>query len=267
MKLEALVSKHYGKLNPNDLIIWQYICQHKARSVTMTIEAMAEECSMSRSTVMRFAQKIGLSGYSELKACLRWELDEWMETPENLSQLVRESNIKAIRYFGEQNYERICRRLYESKRIFTYGTGQAQKSVCGEFQRMMLSLNILVHDIPGEGELRKVARMLGENDTILIVSKSGESIFLKNIMIQLCSQGVFSVSLTRYGNNTLAKMSTENLFVEIEEIAVLENTNFESMTLMFLILETVFTRFAEYRIKEMQGRRHTLPVCSFSLPE
>ena len=51
----------------------------------------------------------------------------------------------------------------------------AQKAVCSEFRRMMLSLNILVQDIPGEGELRKTAKLLTEDDVILIVSKSGES--------------------------------------------------------------------------------------------
>ena len=76
MKLEALVSRHYDELNPNDLIIWRYITQNKEQCLNMTIEALAQLCNVSRSTVMRFAQKIGLSGYSELKACLRFELEE-----------------------------------------------------------------------------------------------------------------------------------------------------------------------------------------------
>ena len=76
MKLEVLVSKHYEELNPNDLIIWRYITQNKEQCLNMTIEALAHFCNVSRSTVMRFAQKIGLSGYSEMKACLRFELEE-----------------------------------------------------------------------------------------------------------------------------------------------------------------------------------------------
>lgn len=62
MKLEALVSRHYNELNPNDLIIWKYVYQHKEQCLNMNIETLAELCNVSRSTVMRFAQKIGMSG-------------------------------------------------------------------------------------------------------------------------------------------------------------------------------------------------------------
>ena len=247
MKLEALISKHYDSLNPNDLIIWRYIYKHKEKCANMSIESLAEACSVSRSTVMRFAQKLGLAGYSELKVHLRWELEEIRDTPEHFVDMVCDMNIRAIQRFREQKYDRICRLLTESNRIFTYGTGMAQKAACSEFRRMMLSLNILVQDIPGEGELRKTVRLLSENDVILIVSKSGESSVLADVMTWLDSRGIPSISLTRYGNNTLAKMSTINLFVDIEEIALLENTNFESMTRMFIIMEILFTKLVEYR--------------------
>ncbi|MCB7372777.1 SIS domain-containing protein, partial [Bacteroides caccae] len=74
--------------------------------------------------------------------------------------------------------------LYNAKRIFMYGTGSLQKSVCREFQRMMLSLNILVNDIPAEGEVRKVVKLMKPDDIFFVVSKSGESDFIRNIMIQ-----------------------------------------------------------------------------------
>lgn len=114
MKLEALVSRHYDELNPNDLIIWRYITQNKEQCLNMTIEALAQLCNVSRSTVMRFAQKIGLSGYSELKACLRFELEE-DEVPvsRNLVSLICDSNIKAIHHFQSQNYDDICQILYK----------------------------------------------------------------------------------------------------------------------------------------------------------
>ncbi|WP_317198137.1 SIS domain-containing protein, partial [Bacteroides caccae] len=78
----------------------------------------------------------------------------------------------------------MCQILYNAKRIFMYGTGSLQKSVCREFQRMMLSLNILVNDIPAEGEVRKVVKLMKPDDIFFVVSKSGESDFIRNIMIQ-----------------------------------------------------------------------------------
>ena len=126
---------------------------------------------------------------------------------------------------------------------------------------MMLSLNILVNDIPAEGELRKISRMMTPEDTLLIISKSGESEAIRDIAFDLNSRGIPIVSLTRYSNNTLAQMSTENMFVNIREIAMLEETNFESMTLLFLIMEVLFTKFVEYRtrIEKLQNKTPITP--------
>ena len=100
MKLEALISKHYDSLNPNDLIIWRYIYKHKEKCANMSIEALAEACSVSRSTVMRFAQKLGLAGYSELKVHLRWELEEIRDTPEHFADMVCDMNRNMTKYAG-----------------------------------------------------------------------------------------------------------------------------------------------------------------------
>ena len=251
MRLESFVSKHYNELNPNDLIIWRYIYQHKEQCMEMNIETLAVLCNVSRSTVMRFAQKIGFSGYSELKACLRLEIDEnAIDTPEELTRIVCDSNVKAIRYFQKQEYGQASKLLYEADRIFVYGTGRAQRSAAEEFKRMMLSLNVLIYFIPAEGELRKIARMMRPEDVFLVISKSGENEVVRTVLFELESKGIPVISFTRYGNSTIAKMSTENLFANIEEVAVLEDTNFESMLPVFIILEILFTRFVEYRSRQ-----------------
>lgn len=255
MKLESLVSKHFEELNPNDMLIWQYIYQHKEKCVSMSIEALAGICNVSRSTVMRFAQKIGLTGYSELKTMLRWENEEPWAIEENLVDLVCDTNIKTIQHFKEQNFDEACHLLYRAKRIFCYGTGRAQKSVVGEFQRMMLSLNILVYEITGEGELRKISHMITSEDLVIIISKTGQGEIVRDVMFELNSRDIPVVSLTRYGKNPLAQMSTCNLFVNIEEISLMDNTNYESMILMFLVLEIFFAKFVEYRNHRLMNKK------------
>ena len=51
------------------------------------------------------------------------------------------------------------------------------------------------------------------------------------------------------------------MFVNIREIAMLEETNFESMTLLFLIMEVLFTKFVEYRtrIEKLQNKTPITP--------
>ena len=63
MKLDELVNKHYGQLNENDLYIWNYISSHRKECEKLAIDQLAFKCSVSRTTVMRFDQKMYLKCY------------------------------------------------------------------------------------------------------------------------------------------------------------------------------------------------------------
>lgn len=67
MKLAELVDKYYSDLNLNDLHIWRYILGHKKACENMSISELAEHCNVSKTSILRFTQKISLNGFSELK--------------------------------------------------------------------------------------------------------------------------------------------------------------------------------------------------------
>ena len=71
MRIEELVNTHYDKLTENDIHIWQYIATHRKECEDLSIDELASRCYVSRTTVMRFAKRIGLHGYAELKLYLK----------------------------------------------------------------------------------------------------------------------------------------------------------------------------------------------------
>ena len=73
MKLETLVYDNYKSLNENDKYIWKYILNNKKECENMSIQDLAANCNVSHTTILRFAQKLGLNGYSELKFYLKLE--------------------------------------------------------------------------------------------------------------------------------------------------------------------------------------------------
>ena len=74
--LEDLVKEKYHELNENELYIWQYILHHKKETQKMSIQELAQRCNVSRTSILRFAQKLGLDGFSELKVYLKLELSQ-----------------------------------------------------------------------------------------------------------------------------------------------------------------------------------------------
>ena len=71
MHLEELVSKNYVNLKENDHYVWSYIMEHKKECEHLSIEELAKRCHVSRTTILRFAKRLGLKGYAELKVYIR----------------------------------------------------------------------------------------------------------------------------------------------------------------------------------------------------
>ena len=67
MRLDELVIQYYNQLNENDIYNWNYISSHKKECEKLAIDQLAYKCNVSRTTILRFAQKLSLKGYGELK--------------------------------------------------------------------------------------------------------------------------------------------------------------------------------------------------------
>lgn len=246
MKLDEKVSKNYDRLNPNDRIIWQYINTHRGECCNISIDELAACCNVSRSTVMRFAQKLGMRGFSELKSFIRWECGDFQDTSEDLVEKACSTAIQTIERFRDMDLDGIFRLLQNANRIFVYGTGSMQRELATEFSRMFLNINVLVFKIHGEAEFRKVLRVITEDDVVLIISKSGETMFIKEIVVALKGKKVPIISLTHSGSNTLANMSDHSLFLNYKTYQVSETLYLEQTAEMFLAIQILFIRYVMY---------------------
>jgi len=74
--LQDRITTFQSRLTENDFLIWSYITNHKKNSLTMSINELAKQCNVSRTTIMRFCQKLGFDGFSEFKYHLKNELTQ-----------------------------------------------------------------------------------------------------------------------------------------------------------------------------------------------
>ena len=73
MALEELINEYRQELNNTDMGIWKYIVQHRAEVRRSSIHELARACNVSTTTIVRFAQKLGLEGFGEFKLLLKRE--------------------------------------------------------------------------------------------------------------------------------------------------------------------------------------------------
>lgn len=252
-RFEELASKGYKNLNENDRVIMRYISGHREEVANMGIERLALLCNVSRSTVMRFAQKLGLSGYSELKTVLRWSSDGRAPVQSGTEDDLCGAFVNTIATLRKIDCTDICEALLGAHRVFTYGTGNLQKNACCEFKRMMLTLGILVNTIAGESEFRKTAPLMSENDVVLFISSHGSSQFLREAVDELKLRGVTIVSITFSGSNYLANNADHKLFLHPEAVSVGSQSPFKSNSVLFFALELLAVRIALYRNDASHG--------------
>lgn len=99
MTLEELVNNKLDKLNPTDLIVWRYIYAHKKECCYISIYDIADNCNVSRTTVLRFAKKLGLDGFSDLKMMLKMEISQAREKP---SMDIAQATVNLCKHVGEE---------------------------------------------------------------------------------------------------------------------------------------------------------------------
>ncbi|WP_251392205.1 MurR/RpiR family transcriptional regulator [Mediterraneibacter agrestimuris] len=253
MAIEDLVRANYRKLNENDLHIWKYIDNHREECCRCTIEELAKNCNVSRTTILRFAKKLSMDGFSELKIHMKMERNKKSIPIRNITKLVCDDYRKRIDEMEKNEYTNICRCIYEAKRIFVYGSGAVQSFVAKEFKRAFLSAKICMNLIEGgKGERELIMDILQEGDLVIIVSLSGESNHVVEFAKSLRMKDVKIISMTKLKNNTLAQMRDENLYINTSTVGTSYIQNYETTTLFFMTVELLLIKYLIYQEKRCE---------------
>lgn len=75
MLFSDIVNQHYETLNEVDIQMVKYINAHPKEMTKMGTNDFAKICHSSKSSVIRFTQKLGFTGFSELRNFLKWQND------------------------------------------------------------------------------------------------------------------------------------------------------------------------------------------------
>ena len=250
MRLEEIINQHRKSLNDTDMVIWKYILQHRSESRHISIHELARSCCVSSTTVVRFAQKLGFDGFGELKAVMK------MEEPD---QAVYQTDVlQDLGVFYEQTWDKLIKRnfdsasrlVHEANRVFAFASGYVQSNVVQELKRLFFYDNVLIYEISGRAEFYSILEMLTPDDLFVFVSLSGESPTVTEFGSELRLRDIPFISITKLHDNTLASLSTVNLYVSPATFRLYEGSDerpaFQSMMPYFLLVEIWYVKYRLY---------------------
>ncbi|GIM30474.1 HTH-type transcriptional regulator GlvR [Clostridium polyendosporum] len=250
MRLEELINNNYNKLNDNDLYILKYILNNKSECYNLGINELAKKCNVSRTTILRFTQKLGFKGYSEFRVRLKWqEENNDNEEDDYVEKLYMDLN-ETIKLVREKDFTNICKLIYNAERVFVYGTGTAQLAVAQELKRTFLAAHKYFHLIEGYREFEIITPSITERDIVIIISLSGNTTSLYSCVNELSIRGIEYISITKLSNNKLSRMTPHNLYITNSIMNLSNGLTSETFSFFFILNEVLFRQYINYQQKQ-----------------
>lgn len=73
------LQNNLDKLSNYEQIIAKYILQHPQQVLSMNSKELSMKCAVSQATVYRLCDKLGISGFSELKIKISAYMDDYLK--------------------------------------------------------------------------------------------------------------------------------------------------------------------------------------------
>lgn len=261
MYLEEMINAEYSRLNENDILIWQYIQLNKRECCEIAIEDLAQKCCISRTTISRFTQKLGFTGFREFKVHLKMEWEQEQVKTDVLLENVCDNYMKCIQMIKETDLEEVCSHIYHAKRLFAYGTGETQHAVTQMIKRMFMNVKRFFVTLYGKTELMMTIEDLSEEDMVIMISLSGENELAVQAAKKLKARGVYTLSITRLSDNTLARLCSKNLYIPTDVLMTKAGVTFETISPYFNVAELLCIRYLVYMKKQEEKKKEYRTEC------
>lgn len=259
MKIEEIINKNYEHFSDIDENIAKFVLNCKDKIGNMGINEVAQKSFASKSSVLRFSQKLGFSGFSEFKNYIKREaaLKMDIQEPNELFEQVLTDIEKTVYYLKNTDLQSIYVALDECRNIYILSTGIAQENQSNELQRLFMMIGRSVHVLPGSiysSEYRRIIEKVGSEDLIFVLSLSGENPNLDGVLDIPKMKGAKTISLTNFKSNSLAGKADFNLYASSTLNPTPLNWWSQSVSSFFVVLEALLFGYMDYSNKKKKER-------------
>lgn len=189
-----LIKQKYPRLSKSQKLIADYIEHNTYKAINLTALELAEEISISESTVVRFAQELEFIGFPEFISQLLEEQkplltkDQKLELlkknidkdnpVEHLKKHIVDSIDKNFKDLATNNIDKLIDMIFKADRIYLYGNKFLVQYISCELTNMgLVTIDLNVFDM----ELVKSAK---NNDLVLCIGNESNDVYFNS----LCSE-------------------------------------------------------------------------------
>jgi DNA-binding MurR/RpiR family transcriptional regulator len=258
------ISDKSSQLHPKEQILAQYIMDHSYQVITMGIADLSLASFTSTATISRFCKSFHFNGYTDFKVKLATELAGQPQS-QSYQDIVAGNSLHKIISAMEANHirsitdttrmidikelQRALDALGEANRVDLYGVATSGV-VANDFYQKLVRIGIHASANTDPHMQITSASTLQSKDVAFAISYSGETLETITALQAAKERGATTISLTKYGTNTLSKLADIKLFTSTLEAGI-RRGDMASRIAQLHVIDILFTalvssKFSQY---------------------
>ena len=245
-----IIFAEYNNFYEAEKKIADYIVNNTQKVIDMTISELAESAGASDATVTRFCKKCHMKGFHHLKITLARELVESKKDDVKISGDVSESNIKeslsnilankveelkqTVSMIDEKELSEILNLIRNARNVQFAAVGNTiPVALDGCYKFNQIGIPSVTNPI-WETQIAYTFN-LSKGDVVIIISNSGSSKRLIDVIEAAKAKEAYIVSITNSNNSPIAKISDYHIKTATREKLFLEEYYFSRISALTVI--------------------------------
>ncbi|WP_461371340.1 MurR/RpiR family transcriptional regulator [Candidatus Darwinibacter acetoxidans] len=206
----ARIRSAYPSLTPTEKRVADYCMKRPEEIIYLSVTQLSERCGVGESTIIRFSQAAGFSGYHDLKLNLALELSARSQHPARetldpesstaaLVERVTAMNMGAIqdtsKLVDAENLAQAVEKILEAKRLFFFGVGTSGITAA-DAQSKFLRIGFLAYAPADSHQQIMSAAHVGPGDVCVAFSHSGSTKDTVDTMRLAKANGACTITIT-----------------------------------------------------------------------
>ena len=218
----------YDNMGKSEKKVADWLLTHNGEILPLSITELAEKSDSSEATIVRFARRIGFSGYQELKISLAQEVekkianenitgsDSCYEIFEKVANDIYISLEKTKMVLSPKALEKCSEAIMNAERIMIFGLGNSA-SVALDASHKFLRAGCNAYAYSDNHMQAIAASHLSGKDVVIGISHSGSSKDIVDALKIAKSNGAVTACITNAGKSPITKVSDIVLCTDADE--------------------------------------------------
>jgi len=229
------VKEAFDDLKPSEKKVASYILSFPEESVGLSVGELAQRCNTSNAAIIRFCKTLRFDGYRDFAIQMasdissqRVEEDSYTDIQvgddletiiKNVSYNNKKSITDTLLVLDIEELKKAIAVLHSSKRIDFYGVG-ASGLIAQDAQQKFMRINRYSMAYTDTHLQATAAANLSAEDAAVFISYSGETRDIVETMEIAKKTKAKTISITKFGNNTLNSKADIKLFTASSETSM-----------------------------------------------